>query len=108
MSLGWGHALALTVDGKVFGWGYVADGRVGNVGLPLEASLLDSITSGSIKDHQDADLNLEAAEKKVVEAMNKENDMPIAWEPHLVEETRNLKVADIACGSDHSLILCRK
>lgn len=95
------------MDGKLFGWGYVADGRVGNVGLPLEASLLDSITNGSIKDHH-ADLNLEAAEKKVVEAMSKENDMPIAWEPRLVEETRNVKVADIACGSDHSLILCRK
>ncbi|KAL1192877.1 Ultraviolet-B receptor UVR8 [Cardamine amara subsp. amara] len=106
VSLGWGHALALTVDGKVFGWGYVADGRVGNVGLPLEASLLDSITSGSIKDHRNDDLNLEAAEKKVVEAMKKETDMPIAWEPCLVEETRNVKVADIACGSDHSLILC--
>ncbi|XP_010493645.1 PREDICTED: ultraviolet-B receptor UVR8-like isoform X1 [Camelina sativa] len=106
VSLGWGHALALTVDGKVFGWGYVADGRVGNVGLPLEASLLDSLTNGSIKDHQAAGLNLEAAEKKVVEAMSKENDMPIAWEPCLVEETRNMKVADIACGSDHSLILC--
>ncbi|KFK29675.1 hypothetical protein AALP_AA7G164000 [Arabis alpina] len=102
VSLGWGHALALTVDGKVFGWGYAADGRVGNVGLPLEASLLD----GSVKDHKDADLNLEAAEKKVVEAMKKEGDMPIAWEPCLVEELRNVKVADIACGSDHSLILC--
>jgi alpha-tubulin suppressor-like RCC1 family protein len=109
VSLGWGHALALTVDGKVFGWGYVADGRVGNVGLPLEASLLDSITDGSMKGHHAAgDLNLEAAEKKVVEAMSKENDMPIAWEPCLVEETCNEKVADIACGSDHSLILCRK
>ncbi|EOA13345.1 hypothetical protein CARUB_v10026379mg [Capsella rubella] len=106
VSLGWGHALALTVDGKVFGWGYVADGRVGNVGLPLEASLLDSLTNGSVKDHRAADLNLEAAEKKVVEAMSKENDMPIAWEPCLVEETSNVKVADIACGSDHSLILC--
>lgn len=96
------------MDGKVFGWGYVSDGRVGNVGLPLEASLLDSITSGSINDQQDADLNLEAAERKVVEAMKKENEMPIAWEPRLVEEMCNMKVADIACGSDHSLIICRK
>lgn len=96
------------MDGKVFGWGYAADGRVGNVGLPLEASLLDSLTNGSIKDHQSADLNVEAAEKKVAEAMKKEGDMPIAWEPCLVEELQNMKVADIACGSDHSLILCCK
>ncbi|ESQ48976.1 hypothetical protein EUTSA_v10020741mg [Eutrema salsugineum] len=102
VSLGWGHALALTVDGKVFGWGYVADGRVGNVGLPLEPSLLDSLTNG-YDDHQNHE---DAAEKKVEEAMKKENNMPIAWEPRLVEELRDVKVADIACGSDHSLVLC--
>uniref|UniRef100_A0A1J3JGW3 Ultraviolet-B receptor UVR8 n=1 Tax=Noccaea caerulescens TaxID=107243 RepID=A0A1J3JGW3_NOCCA len=106
VSLGWGHALALTIDGKVFGWGYVANGRVGNVGLPLEPSLLDSLTNG-YDDHKPAGLNIEEeAEKKVAEAMKKENNMPIAWEPRLVEELRNVKVADIACGSDHSLVLC--
>ncbi|KAF3611775.1 hypothetical protein DY000_02050959 [Brassica cretica] len=97
VSLGWGHVLALSADGKVFGWGYVADGRVGNVGLPLEASPLDSLASG---------YGEEAAEKKVAEAMRKENNMPIAWEPRLVEELRGVKVEDIACGSDHSLVLC--
>lgn len=101
MSLGWGHGLALSVDGKVFGWGYVADGRVGNVGLPLEASPLDSVANGYGGDDQ------EAAEKKVAEAMRKENNLPIAWEPRLVEELRGVKVDDIACGSDHSLVLCR-
>ncbi|RID64039.1 hypothetical protein BRARA_E02998 [Brassica rapa] len=98
VSLGWGHVLALSADGKVFGWGYVADGRVGNVGLPLEASPLDSLASG---------YGEEAAEKKVAEAMRKESNMPIAWEPRLVEELRGVKVEDIACGSDHSLVLCR-
>ena len=91
--------LALSADGKVFGWGYVADGRVGNVGVPLEASPLDSLASGYGDE--------EAAEKKVAEAMRKENNMPIAWEPRLVEELRGVKVEDIACGSDHSLVLCR-
>ncbi|XP_073135005.1 ultraviolet-B receptor UVR8 isoform X3 [Henckelia pumila] len=43
VSLGWGHALALTKDGKLFGWGYHADGRLGTVGKALEASPLDSI-----------------------------------------------------------------
>ncbi|CAN7050785.1 unnamed protein product [Brassica oleracea var. botrytis] len=99
VSLGWGHVLALSADGKVFGWGYVADGRVGNVGVPLEASPLDSLASGYGDE--------EAAEKKVAEAMRKENNMPIAWEPRLVEELRGVKVEDIACGSDHSLVLCR-
>lgn len=101
VSLGWGHGLALSVDGKVFGWGYVADGRVGNVGLPLEASPLDSVANGYGGDDQ------EAAEKTVAEAMRKENNLPIAWEPRLVEELRGVKVDDIACGSDHSLVLCR-
>ncbi|KAH0921335.1 hypothetical protein HID58_021353 [Brassica napus] len=77
----------------------LADGRVGNVGLPL-----DSFTNGyGGADHQNLD---EAAGKKVAEAMRKENNMPIAWEPRLVEELRGVKVEDIACGSDHSLVLC--
>ncbi|CAN8259829.1 unnamed protein product [Cochlearia groenlandica] len=111
VALGWGHALALTVDGKVYGWGYVADGRVGNVGLTLEPSLLDSFTNEYDDNDDDrgvADLDLEkeAAAKKVAEAMEKESNMPIAWEPRVVEELRNVKVTDIACGSDHSLVLC--
>ncbi|KAG2272355.1 hypothetical protein Bca4012_085502 [Brassica carinata] len=106
VSFGWGHALALTVDGKVFGWGYVADGRVGNVGLPLEASPLDSFTNGYGDDDDQQNVE-EAAEKRVAEAMRKESNMPIAWEPRLVEELRDVKATDIACGSDHSLVLCR-
>ncbi|KAL6220580.1 hypothetical protein ACLB2K_008336 [Fragaria x ananassa] len=72
VALGWGHALALTEDGKLFGWGYFAD----------------------------------AAEKLVLEGMAKENNMPIVWEPSLVRELHSIKVVDIACGLDHSLILC--
>ncbi|MBA0802771.1 hypothetical protein Gohar_013044, partial [Gossypium harknessii] len=40
VSFGWGHALAQTEDGKLLGWGYSADGRIGNVGEALEASPL--------------------------------------------------------------------
>lgn len=40
--------------------------------------------------------------------MEKENDMPIVWEPHLVDEVQGLEVIDISCGLDHSLVLCRK
>ncbi|XP_010547182.1 PREDICTED: ultraviolet-B receptor UVR8 [Tarenaya hassleriana] len=106
VSFGWGHALALTMDGKLFGWGYAADCRIGNVGVPLEASMLDSHLNVAGTDQQISDLNLEAAEKQVLQAMTKESSMPIAWEPRLVEELSNVKVADIACGFDHSLVLC--
>lgn len=51
---------------------------------------------------------IEAAEKSVMEAMEKEKDMPIIWEPGSVEELHGLKVADVACGLDHSLVLCCK
>ena len=51
---------------------------------------------------------LEATERLVVEGMEKENDMPIVWDPSLVEELCGTEVADIACGLDHSLVLCRK
>lgn len=100
VSFGWGHALAQTVDGKLFGWGYLADGRIGKMGNQLEESPLDS-TAGAVSD-------LEVAEKRVLQGMEKEDDMPTVWEPRLVEELQGVHVVDIACGLDHSLILCRK
>ncbi|XP_073135004.1 ultraviolet-B receptor UVR8 isoform X2 [Henckelia pumila] len=106
VSLGWGHALALTKDGKLFGWGYHADGRLGTVGKALEASPLDSI-AGKIKSTTKYSNSLyEAAEKLVLEAIEKEDDMPIIWEPTLIEALHDVDVADVACGLDHSLILC--
>ena len=104
MSFGWGHALAQTEDGKLFGWGYSADGRLGNIGGTLEISPLEASAVRS-----DGDLSrstLEAAEKLVSEGMEKENNMPIVWEPCLVAELHGIDVVDIACGLDHSLILC--
>ncbi|XP_015964162.1 ultraviolet-B receptor UVR8 isoform X1 [Arachis duranensis] len=103
VSFGWGHALAQTVDGKLFGWGYLADGRIGKMGNDLvEASPLDS-SATPFGDSPD----LEVAEKRVLEGMEKESDMPIVWEPRLVEELEGIEVVDIACGLDHSLVLCR-
>lgn len=93
------------MDGKLFGWGYSADGRLGKMGNRLEASPLDS-TEGN--DTQLTSSDLEDAEKRVLQGMEKENDMPIVWEPRLVEELRGVQVVDIACGLDHSLVLCRK
>lgn len=102
VALGWGHALALTEDGKLFGWGYFADGRIGSIKESLETSQLESTSSNQ----ELSSSSLEAAEKLVLEGMAKENNMPIVWEPSLVRELHSIKVVDIACGLDHSLILC--
>jgi alpha-tubulin suppressor-like RCC1 family protein len=108
VSFGWGHALALTVDGKLFGWGYYADGRIGKMGNGhLESSPLDSAATAFSNNTQLTSSDLEVAEKKVLQGMKEESNMPIIWEPRLVEELRNVQVVDIACGLDHSLVLCR-
>lgn len=52
--------------------------------------------------------NIELAERLVLESMEDEKNMPIIWEPRLVEDLPGVEVVDIACGLDHSLVLCRK
>ncbi|KAJ9551765.1 hypothetical protein OSB04_015810 [Centaurea solstitialis] len=105
VSLGWGHALALTKDGKLFGWGYSADGRLGTRGGTTRASPLDSNGNMSKIADQTSSSKVEAAAKVVSEAMVKENDMPVVWEPCLIEELEGVEVVDISCGLDHSLVL---
>lgn len=92
----------------MFGWGYSADGRIGKVGEALEASLLDSNANIPMNNKQRSGSGLEVAEQMVLEGMEKEIDMPIIWEPQLVEELQGVEVKDIVCGLDHSLVLCRK
>ncbi|GKB41743.1 ultraviolet-B receptor UVR8 isoform X1 [Tanacetum coccineum] len=100
VSFGWGHVLALTKDGKLFGWGYSADGRLGKRTV-MGASPLDSVANLS------ASLKLEEAEKLVAEAMDKENDMPIIWEPCLIDELKGVEVADIhSVYNNRNLVLC--
>ncbi|XP_031387648.1 E3 ubiquitin-protein ligase HERC2 isoform X1 [Punica granatum] len=106
VSFGWGHALARTEDGKLYGWGYSADGRIGKVGKTLETSLLESNADMSGSQLSSSSVQ-EIAEKRVLDGMEKEKDLPIVWEPHLVEETRGFEVIDISCGLDHSLVVCR-
>lgn len=106
MSLGWGHALALTKEGKLFGWGYYADGRLGKIGKPLEYSPLDSAPGQVGSSKENSGSIFEAAEKLKLESIQKEKNMPIIWTPSLVEELYDIEVADISCGLDHSLILC--
>ncbi|MCD9643578.1 hypothetical protein HAX54_031179 [Datura stramonium] len=105
VSLGWGHALALAKNGNLFGWGYYADGRIGKIGRELEISPLES-DSTKLRSKEEFSA-IEAAEKSVMEAIEKEKDMPIIWEPGSIEELHELKVTDVACGLDHSLVLCR-
>lgn len=106
VSLGWGHTLAQTKNGKLFGWGYSADGRLGQMGKPLESSPLDS-SSDLSKATRVLSSVIDAAEKLVLEGMEKEKDMPIIWEPCLIQELHDSEVVDVACGFDHSLVLCR-
>ncbi|KAJ4959025.1 hypothetical protein NE237_026136 [Protea cynaroides] len=102
VSLGWGHALALTKDGKLFGWGYSADARLGQVGEALE--MKQEGLSPATGHHLGS--ALEVVEKLVLDRIEKEKNMPIIWEPCLLPEFNDVKVSDVACGLDHSLILC--
>ncbi|KAI4383779.1 hypothetical protein MLD38_009579 [Melastoma candidum] len=99
VSFGWGHALARTDDGKLFGWGYLADGRIGTIAGKAECSPLEKSENVSRDGSPE-----EVSEKLVLEAMEKEKDMPILWEPWLLEELSGMKVRNIACGLDHSLL----
>lgn len=92
----------------MFGWGYSADGRIGKVGIALERSPLESNVNISKSNQEISSSTTEVTEKLVSEEMEKERDMPIIWEPSLVEELIGVEVADIACGFDHSLVLCCK
>lgn len=107
VSLGWGHALAQTEDGKLFGWGYSIDGRLGKFGQNLDNSTSKSTLSTFNKNQEISPSMLDAAEKLVLEDMEKEKDMPVIWEPFLIEEVCGVEVVDMACGLDHSLVLCR-
>ncbi|KAL9237564.1 hypothetical protein vseg_012096 [Gypsophila vaccaria] len=107
VSLGWGHALAQTIDGKLFGWGYSADGRLGRLGEIVKTTQLNSDSKLSNRHRMNSSEALEVAEKLVNESMNKEKDMPIIWEPQLVEELQPTGVIDVSCGLDHSVILTR-
>lgn len=92
----------MTEDGKLFGWGYFADGRLGSITESFETSPLESASNNQ----ELSSSSLEAAEKLVLQGMAKENNMPIVWKPSLVRELHCIEVVDIACGLDHSLILC--
>ncbi|KAG9448927.1 hypothetical protein H6P81_008892 [Aristolochia fimbriata] len=103
VSLGWGHALAQTADGKLFGWGYAAIGRLGNVGKALEDSdLANTISPPSPKKSCSIQQD---AENLVLHQIERGKHMPLIWNPCLVQEFHGHEVIDVACGLDHSIVL---
>ena len=77
VAAGWGHAAAWTDDGRVFTWGWPAHGRLGH-----------SFASSAEEDGDEGRLAARCV-----------------WEPREVELLRGVKVGQVACGFDHSLIL---
>ncbi|KAL6604495.1 hypothetical protein ACP70R_028746 [Stipagrostis hirtigluma subsp. patula] len=103
VSLGWGHAIALTKDGKLFGWGYSENGRLGEMGHDSRAPAAENYIAKTVDKYSSS--MLEAVDKMVEEKIRSEDNMPIIWEPSLVQEVNHLEVSDVSCGLDHSLIL---
>lgn len=104
VSFGWGHAMALTKDGRLFGWGYSENGRLGEMGQITRAPSAEEYIGKTVDKYSTS--MLEAVEKMVAEKIRSEDNMPIIWEPSLVHEVSHLEVSDVSCGLDHSLILC--
>lgn len=96
--------MALTKDGKLFGWGYSENGRLGEMGQSTRALSAEEYIGKTVDKY--SSVMLEAVEKMVEEKIQSEDDMPIIWEPSLVHEVSRLEVSDVSCGLDHSLILC--
>ncbi|PUZ74528.1 hypothetical protein GQ55_1G072200 [Panicum hallii var. hallii] len=103
VSFGWGHAMALTQDGKLFGWGYSENGRLGEMGQSSKVPSAEEYIGKTVDKYSSS--MMEAVEKMVEEKIRSEDNMPIIWEPSLVHEVSRLEVSDVSCGLDHSLIL---
>ncbi|KAF0935358.1 hypothetical protein E2562_032049 [Oryza meyeriana var. granulata] len=104
VSFGWGHAMALTKDGGLLGWGYSENGRLGEIGQITRAPSAKELLGRTVDTYSSS--MLEAVEKMVAEKIRSEDNMPIIWEPSLVHEVSHVEVSDVSCGLDHSLILC--
>ncbi|KAF3672326.1 hypothetical protein FXO37_07591 [Capsicum annuum] len=85
---------------------WIGDDRIGKIGRELEISPLES-NSTKLRSKGES-FATEVTEKSVIEAIEKEKDMPIIWEPGLIEDLYELKATDVTCGLDHSLALCCK
>jgi hypothetical protein len=97
--------MALTKDGKLFGWGYSENGRLGEIGQSTRAPSAEEYIGKMVDVDKYSSSMMEAVEKMVEEKIRSEDNMPIIWEPSLVHEASPLEVSDVSCGLDHSLIL---
>lgn len=103
VSLGWGHALACTVDGKLYSWGYSADGRLGF--YPKSTCSLEESDASPTHETLDKAELLELVEIQVQEDIKRELAPVIQCEPHLVDLGGH-RAVEVACGFDHSIVLC--
>ncbi|KAI5070290.1 hypothetical protein GOP47_0014633 [Adiantum capillus-veneris] len=97
VSLGWGHALACTTEGKVFSWGYPLDGRLGYFPKGL-----DSLGLQRRYTHDLAKRQMELLDEDV----EKELRVAYQWRPQLVP-LGDLEAIGVSCGFDHSLVICK-
>ncbi|KAL5208559.1 hypothetical protein ABZP36_032994 [Zizania latifolia] len=104
VSFGWGHAMALTKDGGLFGWGYSENGRLGEIGQITREPSAEEFLGKPVDKYSSS--MLEAVEKMVAEKIRSQGNMPIIWEPSPLHEVSHVEVSDVSCGLDHSLILC--
>lgn len=105
VSLGWGHALACTSEGKLYSWGYSADGRLGFYPKSIGCQEIPML-SANYRNLDEAQL-LDLASKQVLEDMKSESELVHQWEPHLVDLGGHTAIG-VACGFDHSLVLCER
>ncbi|CAL5023403.1 unnamed protein product [Urochloa decumbens] len=103
VSFGWGHAMALTKDGKLFGWGYSENGRLGEMVQSTRAPSAEEYMGKTVDKYSSS--MMEAVEKMVEDKIRSEDNMPIIWEPSLIHEASHHEVSDVSCGLDHSLII---
>ncbi|PHT87515.1 hypothetical protein T459_09621 [Capsicum annuum] len=94
------------LEKRLLRWLSNHDDRIGKIGRELEISPLES-NSTKLRSKGES-FATEVTEKSVIEAIEKEKDMPIIWEPDLIEDLYELKATDVTCGLDHSLALCCK
>ncbi|KAI3439085.1 hypothetical protein D9Q98_001495 [Chlorella vulgaris] len=76
VSAGWGHAAALLSDGTLYSWGWAAGGRLG---------------------HSFAATDADEEEQRLHERR--------CWQPRRVELLDGVRIRQVVCGFDHTLVL---